>query len=66
MMFLNQLPIFNAVSGMHDTFQVNLGRFRDSIFLNVIGMPVAAGITAAGGLDGPAAYGLVIDQSRRP
>lgn len=68
MRFLNMIPGVNATSGMHDFFQVNLGSYRDSVVLNVLGMPVAAGITAAGALygsDGAPAFGLVVDQSMR-
>jgi len=46
--FANQLPGINAVTGMHDVFQISMG---DSIWrdvLNVPGMSVAAGITYGG------------------
>jgi hypothetical protein len=59
------VPGVNATSGMHDFFQVNLGSFRDSVALNVLGMPLAAGITATGALNGAPAFGLIVDQARK-
>jgi hypothetical protein len=46
----NQIPGINAVAGLHDTFQINLGAFRGA--LNYPGMPVAAAVTYAGLLNG--------------
>lgn len=49
---LNRVPGINAVAGLHDYFQINLGAMRN--ILNVPGMPLAAAITYAGLLDGTA------------
>lgn len=45
---MNAIPGINAVSGMHDVFQVRLDQFGGSFarnVLNVPGMPLAAGLT---------------------
>lgn len=52
----NQIPSINAISGMHDVFQVKLqewgGVWTRNIF-NVPGMPLAAGMTWMGMRDTP-------------
>ena len=35
----------NAISGLHDTFQINLGKLRENALVNVTGMAVAASLT---------------------
>ena len=46
----NQIPGVNAVAGLHDTFQINLGAFRGT--LNYPGMAAAAAVTYGGLLNG--------------
>ena len=55
---LNRVPGVNAVAGLHDVFQINLGSMRN--VLNVPGMPVAALVTYAGMLQGVASVQLTI------
>ena len=55
---LNRVPGVNAVSGLHDVFQINLGGMRN--ILNVPGMPIAAIVTYAGMLQGVASVQLTI------
>ncbi|XP_013381439.1 uncharacterized protein LOC106152422 [Lingula anatina] len=69
---LNRVPGINAVSGLHDVFQVKLDRVPFSVggvgardIFNVPGMPVAAVITYAGLLDGPQSAALIIDESKK-
>lgn len=45
---LNQVPGINAVAGMHDVFQVNLGTGLARDIFNIPGMPVAAALTYGG------------------
>ena len=55
---LNRVPGVNAVAGLHDVFQINLGSMRN--VLNVPAMPVAALVTYAGMLQGVASVQLTI------
>ena len=52
----------NAVAGLHDFFQINLGSLRN--VLNVPGMPVAALITYTGMLQGSASVTLATNNKR--
>jgi len=65
----NQIPVVNAVGGMHDVFQIQLeawgGNIARNIF-NVPGMMIAAAITYPGMLDlNLALPSVVVDQIRR-
>ena len=57
--FANRIPGINAVAGLHDVFQINLGP-SNGFWRNVLnfpGMPVAEGITFAGMASGvPSAF----------
>ena len=55
---MNRVPGVNAVAGLHDVFQVNLGGMRN--ILNVPGMPIAAIVTYAGMFQGVASVQLTI------
>jgi hypothetical protein len=55
---LNRVPLINAIAGLHDVFQINLGSMRN--ILNFPGMPVAAVVVSAGMLNGPASVQLTI------
>ena len=55
---LNRVPLVNAIAGLHDVFQINLGSMRG--ILNFPGMPVAAFVVSAGMLNGPASLQLTI------
>lgn len=43
---LSQIPLINAIAGMHDVFQNSFGETEWRNILNVPGMPVAATITS--------------------
>jgi len=63
--FLNEIPGFNAIAGLHDLFQINLGTGWERNVFNVPGMPAAAALSlgAIGGQAPGFGIGLLTTQA---
>lgn len=53
---LNEVPLINAIAGVHDTFQINLGDGLLRDILNVPGMLIAAPFTIAAFISEPLSF----------